>query len=531
MGLIWTLDRRVHIQRIERLSCARGESLILKGSLLRSQDYQTSCNARMAIDTHHPLQQSYDPLERRRNSFIITSKSRLYNQQFSKVYFLRLSQLRAILTEACEGRWKDNKVCRVLDITPSGTSVVVGTIYCEMKLKPNVLDDLAREHHIGPVIGLRKWVTENEDSVMLEDESGRVRLVGLDRQRWCLVTGITVGVLGRETSKGDFEVLDVVYAGPPPQHKPQTPPANQGLVAIVSGLDLDGNKSARATARCDALIEWLSGEVGGKEERMIAKSVGRLIIAGNLIWIPSSHDNRPNNDEKKPRRYGYDPSTYTGVPTDHADEVLSQLDLPVDLMPGPHDPTIQALPQQPLHKCLLPLANDSKGERNLVNGPNPWWAEIGGTTFLGTSGQNLDDIYKYVTHEDRLQLAAQMLEWSHIAPTAPDTLWCYPFQEEDPFILTELPGVYFIGNQPKFETKLVEFPSAKGDKKTRLILVPRFSKSGTIVLVDPVTLKCQSVHLLRDLPKGLNDFDEEDDGDEAMPEKIVMDVDADDEDD
>lgn len=42
--------------------------------------------------------------------------------------------------------------------------------------------------------------------------------------------------------------------------------------------------------------------------------------------------------------------------------------------------------------------------------------------FLGTSGQNLDDIYKYLESDDRLEMAMSMLRWSHIAPTAPDTL-------------------------------------------------------------------------------------------------------------
>lgn len=33
---------------------------------------------------------------------------------------------------------------------------------------------------------------------------------------------------------------------------------------------------------------------------------------------------------------------------------------------------------------------------------------------------------------------------------------CYPFYEKDPFVLNEAPHVYFIGNQPQFDTKLIE---------------------------------------------------------------------------
>jgi hypothetical protein len=32
-------------------------------------------------------------------------------------------------------------------------------------------------------------VSEDDDAIMLEDESGRIRLVGVDRQKYTLVTG------------------------------------------------------------------------------------------------------------------------------------------------------------------------------------------------------------------------------------------------------------------------------------------------------------------------------------------------------
>lgn len=33
---------------------------------------------------------------------------------------------------------------------------------------------------------------------------------------------------------------------------------------------------------------------------------------------------------------------------------------------------------------------------------------------------------------------------------------CYPFYDRDPFLLTETPHVYFAGNQPAFETRLLK---------------------------------------------------------------------------
>jgi hypothetical protein len=37
------------------------------------------------------------------------------------------------------------KASRVLDIKPGALTVVIGTVYMEMRLKPNILEDIARE--------------------------------------------------------------------------------------------------------------------------------------------------------------------------------------------------------------------------------------------------------------------------------------------------------------------------------------------------------------------------------------------------
>lgn len=55
----------------------------------------------------------------------------------------------------------------------------------------------------------------------------------------------------------------------------------------------------------------------------------------------------------------------------------------------------------------------------------------------------------------RLDLMENTLRWRHLAPTAPDTLTCYPYSSDDPFVLAECPHVYVAGNQPEFGTRLV----------------------------------------------------------------------------
>jgi DNA polymerase delta subunit 2 len=52
---------------------------------------------------------------------------------------------------------------------------------------------------------------------MLEDESGRLQLVGERVNSARLVTGIIIAALGIETPNGEFEVVDICYAEMAPQ--------------------------------------------------------------------------------------------------------------------------------------------------------------------------------------------------------------------------------------------------------------------------------------------------------------------------
>ncbi len=49
--------------------------------------------------------------------------------------------------------------------------------------------------------------------------------------------------------------------------------------------------------------------------------------------------------------------------------------VPLDVMPGEHDPSNYTLPQQPLHRCLLPLCSRYTTFRPVTN---PYSADYGG---------------------------------------------------------------------------------------------------------------------------------------------------------
>lgn len=103
------------------------------------------------------------------NVFII--KDKVYDLQYAGLYFTRLSLFRQRLSSD-----KAVHVHRVLDVLPGQTAFILGTIYVDAPLKPNVLDTVTRNIWESAPPPREKYFT-NDDVVFLEDESGRVKLL------------------------------------------------------------------------------------------------------------------------------------------------------------------------------------------------------------------------------------------------------------------------------------------------------------------------------------------------------------------
>lgn len=87
--------------------------------------------------------------------------------------------------------------------------------------------------------------------------------------------------------------------------------------------------------------------------------------------------------------------------------------------------------------------------------------------------------------ENDIELLELNMFWNHLAPSAPDTLKCFPIHDNDCLTVKSLPHVYFVGNCGKFQTKLmVDKEGGQVKKATRLICVPEFSTTHSIVLVN-----------------------------------------------
>lgn len=390
------------------------------------------------------------------------------------MYFLRLTKLKPAAEKMAAEAWDGfeiggeevSKVERVLDVRQGDLCWVTGTIYMEMPLKPNILEDISKDHWISAVPPREKYLSATgEDLVMLEDESGRLRLTGPPLSSEMLVTGCIVAVMGTENANGDFEVVDIKVPDLPPQPArwaKSSPPSTNGAarkanprhssdgdeemddvahgsgskIALVSGLGISGT-SADNSLQLDMLMEYLLGEALDPASQEHTSRISRLIIAGNSLASDNdalTHEDM-SNTKKAHKKYGYDSSAYNSAPTAHLDDFLANLlpSMPITLIPGANDPANVSLPQQPIHPAMFPqarayvsapLASDDVEKEAGWFDPvtNPWEGEVDGWKVLGTGGQNVDDIFKYVESEDRLGMLEAMCRWRCCAPTAPDTL-------------------------------------------------------------------------------------------------------------
>ncbi|OKL64121.1 hypothetical protein UA08_00149 [Talaromyces atroroseus] len=440
--------------------------------------------------------------------------TRQYQQQYGDLYFLRLAKLKPAAEKIGRDAWdgftiageKARKVPRVLDVRQGDLCWVTGTVYMDLPLKPNILDDVAKDNYASAPPPRQTYIdpsNPNTTQIMLEDESGRLRMTGILLRTTHLVTGVIIAVLGTENSNGDFEVIDIKVPDFPAQplrwemaptdkteptiKRTENTSGKASKIAFVSGLGITGSSSDSLTL--ELLTDYLLGYTGpGGEDDESPARISRLVIAGNslgdveTITAAAAMDGDMAQRKKQaPKKYGYDASAYNASPITQLDNFLSELlpSIPVTLMPGESDPANSSLPQQGIHRAMLPRArmycsDGQPGDAAVEPGwfdnvTNPWEGYVDGWRLWGCSGQNVDDVLRYLDFSDEdgnpgaendgetsVRIMEAMLRWRCAVPTAPDTLWCYPFQTHDPFILQACPHLFFIGNQSQFKTIVVE---------------------------------------------------------------------------
>lgn len=407
---------------------------------------------------------------------------RSFSRQYAHIYAARLMQMRPLLSERAQQKWGSGvQIRKLCDLQTGEQCCIVGTLFKRMDLQPSILREISDEHNLLPQPARAKYISDT-DELILEDELQRIKLEGkIDRDK--CVTGSVIAIYGAERNDGKFTVEDFCMADLPPQ-TPRPVLSSDRFVLLASGLGF-GSSHADSMLGLQLLVDMVTGQLGDQGEQSGAATISRVLLAGNLL----SQSTQDKDASTKPKYLTKKTQAGSVEAMRLLDELLLQLvaSVPVDLMPGQYDPTNYTLPQQPLHRCMFPL---SSVYPTLQLASNPHQASINGVRFLGTSGQNVGDIQKYSSRDSHLEILEETLRLRHLAPTAPDTLGCYPFYQKDPFILEECPHVYFSGNAPKFDSKLIKGPDGQ---EVLLVTIPEFSSTQTACLVNLRTLECEPV--------------------------------------
>lgn len=435
---------------------------------------------------------------------------RAANGQYANVYFARLAKLRPVVVARMKAEWglTDEQIgamlSKTLDVPEETECIVLGTVYADMKAKPNVLEEYTRDP-LAPIAPPPSKYCGPGDRLIIEDETGRLVLSGAVLADQRLVTGVILAVRGRLDSSSSFAVEAVCVAGFAPQ-RPLPPSVSLAegeaaaresdqYIALVSGLEVGAEGDGAHSLALQLLLDYLSAHVGGSAELSLQGRIVRLVVCGGLL--SEAEAGKPVVAEaSKAKNARANRSLAAALHALEAMLLPVAASLPMDLMPGASDPSNVNLPQQPLHHCLLPLL---ARHAHFTSVTNPHAFELAGLRVVGTSGQPVTDALKYrlegnVSETSEApspeQALEDMLRWRHLAPTAPDTLPCFPFAMSDPFVLAETPHLVFAGNQPRYGTRLLALADGA---RVRIVSVPSFAATRTAVLVNLRTLRCHPI--------------------------------------
>ncbi|KAJ6226173.1 DNA polymerase delta subunit 2 [Anaeramoeba flamelloides] len=450
-------------------------------------------------------------------------------KQFNSIYVHRIKSLRPILEKNIAAKWINDQdyppkiLKRVIDVSEqeeevktkenliSKEYVLIGTVYKDTSKKPNILDEYSQGYQNVMDQSYSDFKVDSyfskEDQIVLEDENGRIYLIGDSYLLNSLVTGIVVAVKG--IIDGDkFEVNEICYPGLPKQSslnnllltnekeikkekEEKEEKKIKKYVALISGLEIGNPKSD--PQKLELLLEYLTGFLEESNENGIQTQIVRAIVCGNSLFRPKPKVNQKSTTFENRKKDG----NLVCSDSKSLDQFISRLSssMPVDLMPGESDPSNLFLPQQPFHPVLFPFSRKIKTFNRVTN---PYECKIDNTIFVGNSGEAINDIAKYYKNGDlnevKFQVFQNSLNWCHLSPTCPDTLPCHPFENSDPFIIKNTPHVYFAGNQDQFSSEIIHKKSyTTGNKTISCIFVPKFYQTSEIVLVDIETLESSTV--------------------------------------
>lgn len=457
----------------------------------------------VAMDTSIPpptpvsrLDHEFEDLNER---FRLPVVDRNYHKQFASLYTRRLETSSKLLEARAVTKWgSEAPIKKLYQIQDAGRCILIGTLHRRMALRPSILAEVSEDYHLQPPLPPRKrFAADQNDTLCIEDQVQRIPLAGkIDVKDF--VTGVTLAVIGAEAKdeSGRFVVEDYLCLGQGFRSDLDSPylssaPTSEDSLAsdaphllLVSGLNF-GSKNPDNIFPSQFLADFVTGCLG--DSSLPVSNIVRVIVAGNSVSKETQGGDWAMGPKFRQKKTNQESLDALKDIDEWLQPIVSSVD--VDLLPGESDPASFLWPQQPMHSCLFPQSSRCTGFHSR---PNPYAATISGKLVFGTSGQNVSNIVKCSSFEGEMQALRKTIEWRHVAPTAPDTLGCYPFLDRDPFVMESRPDLYFAGNCAKFEQCWVPDPIEEG-KGTLCVTLPEFSKTHSAVLVNLATLSCKAI--------------------------------------
>ena len=160
--------------------------------------------------------------------------------------------------------------------------LVIGTVFKLQENKPSILTELSEDAELEVPREQSTVYTSENDTLVLEDETMRVKLAGEFLHPGDLVNGVVLGALGKEIVGGKFEVEDVVFSRVVGAKSEPGGVREEVSLCVMSGLELGGEEAGWLLS-AQLAADWLVGSVGSPGEQRSLANTERLVIAGNVM--------------------------------------------------------------------------------------------------------------------------------------------------------------------------------------------------------------------------------------------------------
>ena len=99
-----------------------------------------------------------DPIDRLQSNYTNLSerfklRNKCYKRQYAPLYAARLAAMRPMLEAVAKERWFDITSVLLNDLQQNKSCIIIGTVFKQMQLKPNILRELSENANLPPKPG------------------------------------------------------------------------------------------------------------------------------------------------------------------------------------------------------------------------------------------------------------------------------------------------------------------------------------------------------------------------------------------